>query len=89
MDNVNHPEHYNAGSVECIDAIEASMDADAFMGFLKGNVIKYLWRYEHKGGLEDLRKAEFYLKRHIQTAEKISRISMIMSPYEGGDIADG
>lgn len=75
-DMVNHPEHYCKGGVECIDAIEASMDADAFMGFLKGNVIKYLWRYEHKGGLEDLRKAEFYLKRHIQTAEKMAKESM-------------
>ena len=85
MDNVNHPEHYNTGSIECIDAIEASMDADAFMGFLKGNVIKYLWRYERKGGLEDLRKAEFYLKRHIQIADKIAKNSMTAVPCIGGD----
>lgn len=84
-DMVNHPEHYCKGGIECIDAIEASMDAEAFMGFLKGNVIKYLWRYEHKGGLEDLRKAEFYLKRYIQTAEKISKESISVISCVGSD----
>ena len=54
-------EHYKQGGIECIDAIKASMSAEQFKGFCKGNVIKYLWRYEHKGGKEDLKKAWDYL----------------------------
>ena len=48
-DFVNHPPHYQ-GTIECIDAIEASMSAEAFKGSLKANVMKYVWRYETKGG---------------------------------------
>ena len=56
-DMVNKPPHYNESDIECIDAIEASMTKEAFDGYLKGNVLKYLWRYEKKGGKEDLNKA--------------------------------
>lgn len=61
MNNVNHPTHYNSGGIECIAGIKASMSRDAYCGFLKGNILKYLWRYEHKNGIEDLRKAKVYL----------------------------
>lgn len=61
MNNVNHPTHYNSGGIECIAGIKASMSHDAYCGFLKGNVLKYLWRYEHKNGIEDLNKAKVYL----------------------------
>lgn len=67
-DFVNHPPHYQ-GTIECIDAIEASMSAEAFKGSLKANVIKYVWRYEAKGGLESLQKAQWYLNRLIATIE--------------------
>lgn len=63
MDFVNNPPHYTSGPVECIEAIEASMPPAAFKGFLKGNVIKYVWRYENKNGAEDLEKAQWYLNR--------------------------
>ncbi len=63
VDMVNSPPHYNAGGVECIDAIEASMSKEAFRGYLKGNMLKYIWRYENKGGKEDLDKANWYLTR--------------------------
>ena len=63
-DVVNNPEHYNTGNIECIDAIEESMSSVAFKGYLKGNCIKYLWRYEHKGKqVEDLEKAGWYLNK--------------------------
>ena len=66
IDMVNHPPHYTDGRVECIDAIQASMSDEAFEGFLKGQVMKYIWRYDKKGKpLEDLKKAEWYLQRLI------------------------
>ena len=61
-----NPNHYKAGNVECIEAIQASLTAEAFAGYLKGNVQKYLWRYETKhweDPLQDLQKAEWYLER--------------------------
>jgi len=63
VDMVNHPPHYNSGGLECIDAIEASMEPKAFQGYLKGNVLKYVWRYEKKGGPQDLAKAQWYLAK--------------------------
>lgn len=68
-DSVANPAHYNKGGVECIDAIRGSMSAEAFRGFLKGNVMKYVFRYEAKNGLEDLRKARWYLERLIGEVE--------------------
>lgn len=63
-----NPNHYKAGNVECIEAIQESLTAEAFAGYLKGNVQKYLWRYETKhweDPLQDLQKAEWYLARLI------------------------
>jgi len=60
-DTVNHPSHYTKGSIECISAIEASMTPEAFRGYLKGNCLKYIWRYENKGWIESLEKAQVYL----------------------------
>jgi hypothetical protein len=65
-DAVNHPSHYTAGKVECIDAIEAALGVDGLRAFCRGNAIKYLWRAGAKGDLvEDLRKARWYLDREI------------------------
>ena len=69
-DPVEHPAHYCKGGIECIDAIRASMSKDAFAGYCKGNVQKYLWRYEAKGGVESLKKAQVYLNWLIETEEK-------------------
>ena len=63
FDNVDRPMHYAAGSIECIDAIEAQLSAEEFRGYLKGNIIKYLWREKHKGGVESLKKAKWYLNK--------------------------
>jgi hypothetical protein len=66
-DEVNNPAHYTSGGIECIDAIKASMTEEQFKGFLKGNVIKYLWRYELKNNpVQDLEKAQYYLNRLIK-----------------------
>ena len=58
-----NPNHYKTGDVEAIEAIKSSMTQEAFYGYLKGNVLKYVWRFEKKNRLEDLKKANWYLKR--------------------------
>lgn len=64
MSSVDHPPHYNAGGIECIDGLKAMLSREEFIGFLKGNVVKYLWRAKHKGKeSEDARKAGWYLAR--------------------------
>ena len=64
QDAVAKPYHYNTGNIECIEAIEESMSEFAFKGYLKGNCMKYLWRYDYKGKpVEDLQKAQWYLAR--------------------------
>lgn len=65
-DSVNHPKHYTQGGVECIDAIKAAMDADEFSGYLQGNILKYIWRFRKKNGVEDLQKARWYLDKLIE-----------------------
>jgi len=63
-DVVNNPDHYNTGNIECIDAIQESMSSVAFKGYLKGNCMKYLWRYDYKGKqVQDLQKAGWYLNK--------------------------
>ena len=62
-DPVNNPAHYTVGGIETIDFIEAKK-----LGYNLGNVIKYLTRADHKGNkLEDLRKAQWYLTREINS----------------------
>ena len=70
-DMVNHPPHYNQYGIECIDAIKACT-LDGFEAYLQGNILKYLWRYKYKNGSEDLKKAEWYLKKLISTVERSS-----------------
>ena len=64
-DLVNKPIHYNIGGVETIDAIMAATNQNK-EGYLQGNVIKYIWRYNYKGGLQDLQKAQWYLNKLIE-----------------------
>lgn len=68
-DNVNHPAHYGNGSIECIDYLEDFLTEEEFIGYLRGNIGKYLHRWRYKNGLEDLRKAEWYLKKLIGVME--------------------
>ncbi len=66
MDNLN-PNHYKKGKVECIDAIESVIsNVPSQDAYFVGNILKYIWRYEHKNGVEDLRKAKWYLDRLIK-----------------------
>ena len=70
-DMVNHPPHYNQGDIECIDGIEASMSAEQFEGYLKGNLMKYVWRYGDKSKLQDLEKANWYLQKLISQVKTL------------------
>jgi hypothetical protein len=63
-DPVN-PSHYKQGGIECIEAIKAAT-GDGFIGYVWGNVLKYLWRWPKKGGVDDLKKARWYLDRLIK-----------------------
>ena len=70
VDVVNHPSHYTKGRIECIDAIDsATTGKSGIEAVCVANVIKYLWRYEEKGGLESVRKAQWYLNKLISELE--------------------
>lgn len=70
-DNVNHPNHYTQGNIECIDALKAAtVGKTGIEAVCVANVIKYLWRYEEKNGVEDVQKARWYLDRLIKEIEK-------------------
>lgn len=69
-DKVNHPSHYTAGGVECIDAIEAAVTGlQGLEAVCTANVIKYVWRWKLKNGAEDLKKARWYLDKLIKQVE--------------------
>lgn len=70
ISNIN-PSHYRQNGIELIDFMESRMSTAQMEGFLQGNILKYLTRYKLKNGVEDLRKAEWYLHRLIETQYKI------------------
>ena len=69
-DAVSHPAHYTSGGVECIDGIRSALAPEEYRGYLRGNVLKYIWRCRLKGGVEDLRKARVYLDWLIEEMEE-------------------
>lgn len=70
MSDAINPDHYKGQGVECIDAIKASMSCDEFLGYLRGNVMKYTWRMRQKGDpAENARKAAWYLDRLTKELE--------------------
>ena len=68
-DVVNSPRHYNQGGIECIDSIRAMLNKEEFIGYLRGNSHKYRWRFRYKNGIEDLKKAEWYENKLLNTLE--------------------
>lgn len=69
-DNVNHPKHYTTGKIEVIKIMEDQLNPEEYRGYIKGQVIKYITREKHKNGLEDLKKAHWYLTRLINYLER-------------------
>lgn len=71
-DNVNHPKHYCQGGMEVIDVIKVfTEDLWGAEAVCTGNIIKYILRWKHKNGLEDLRKAKWYLEYLIDLEERL------------------
>jgi len=74
IDVVNKPIHYNQNTLECIEAIEALISTiDKRYAYHAGTVLKYLWRFEYKNGLEDLHKCEWYLERLISKYKEVHK----------------
>lgn len=70
-DMVNHPAHYTAGGIECIDALKAAtVGLEGIQAVCTANAIKYLWRWKFKNGTEDLKKAIWYINRLIEELDQ-------------------
>ena len=69
-DNVNHPEHYT-GKYECLDVMIETQGIDAVLDFCICNAFKYLYRHRKKNGIEDLKKAKWYIDKYLEIVEKV------------------
>lgn len=72
-DLVNHPSHYTNGDIECIDAIKSALTPEEFRGYCKGSTLAYVWRERHKGGDQDIHKANWFLNRLVQEGKSVER----------------
>ena len=82
IDPINHPAHYEGNtSLECIDVMEIAFGAEAVGNFCLCNAFKYLWRYKHKGGAEDVQKAEWYLDHYSDIVAEYSNTVSINGAY--------
>lgn len=80
MADAINPSHYKQGKVECIDALEsATVHKTGLEAVCTANVIKYLWRYEAKNGLEDVRKAQWYINKLIDYLEHKDEIDKMIA----------
>lgn len=68
-DMVNHPSHYESGQFECIEVMEETQGKEAVMDFCLCNAFKYLYRHRRKNGIEDIKKAKWYIEKYIELAE--------------------
>jgi len=90
MSNDVNPEHYKQGEIECIDAISAAtIQKSGIEAICVANVIKYLWRYENKGGLTDVQKSRWYIDKLIDAM----KAQPVYAPLEvskppSGDMVD-
>ena len=69
VDNVNHPAHYETGKFECIEVMIETQGVEAVKNFCLCNAFKYLYRTERKNGLEDIKKAIWYLNKYVELTE--------------------
>lgn len=66
IDDINHPSRYAKGKYECIDVMQEIFGVEFVKDFCKGNAFKYLWRESDKGGINDIKKAQFYINKYIE-----------------------
>lgn len=66
LDTRVHPKHYAYSKYECINVLKDILGEEGFKEFCRGNVFKYLWRYNYKNGKEDLLKAKYYLEKLVE-----------------------
>ena len=69
-DIVNHPGHYETGKFECIEVMQEALGTDAVKDFCICNAFKYLYRHKRKNGLEDIKKAKWYIDKYIELNNK-------------------
>lgn len=69
-DNVNHPSHYETGKFECIDVMVETQGVGAVKSFCICNAFKYLYRHKNKNGIEDIKKAIWYLNKLVELEGK-------------------
>lgn len=82
-DQVNHPDHYTQGSIECIDAMIETQGAQAVRDYCICNAFKYIWRHNSKNNDQDIRKAKWYIDKYLELVEQTSEQSYkIDSPNE-------
>lgn len=74
-DVVNHPKHYESGNYECINEMLKDIGKENVLGFCLGNAYKYLWRSAHKNGLEDIKKAKWYLNKYFEFLDDVEMIN--------------
>ena len=71
VDMVNNPPHYTQGGIECIDAMEAGLGKERVMSFCLCNAFKYIFRTQNKNGIEDVKKAIWYLNKFVSLYEGV------------------
>lgn len=90
FDAVNRPSHYAPGKIECIDAMIEVYGVDATMDFCVCNAFKYVWRFKHKNGIEDIKKAIWYLNKYVElyntneTSDTENVLTVEYSKYDNG-----
>ena len=68
-DEINHPDRYAGGKFECIEVMADVFGKEAVKHFCLLNAFKYIWRQEKKGGVEDVKKAVWYLNKYIELSD--------------------
>lgn len=86
--DIEHPSRYMHGNVECFDMLEAALSPREFIGFCKGNILKYIWREKDKGGFEDLQKAEIYAQRLNDFCARMEKPGDVPHDASTGSAAD-
>lgn len=69
-DNVNNPQHYATGKFECIEVMQEALGVEAIKSFCLCNAFKYIYRNGRKNGVEDIKKADWYLQKYIKLSEE-------------------